>query len=148
MSPASGDEFEFLVHGGSMQKQFPINRCHQRVVAFPLAEIYGTTISAFPINRCHQRVVTPETSTIGRLAKCKVSNQSVSPASGDSPAGRSPPWCSEFPINRCHQRVVTGYKIVLQPKNGLKFPINKCHQRVVTGFEITIGMPASAVSNQ
>ena len=39
--------------------QFPINRCHQRVVT--LDEIFPWKRKAkavFPINRCHQRVVT------------------------------------------------------------------------------------------
>ena len=43
----------------SRMAEFPINRCHQRVVT-PARHDFGVpkAQSLFPINRCHQRVVT------------------------------------------------------------------------------------------
>ncbi len=64
--------------------QFPINRCHQRVVTCLSRPPWLLSPTLFPINRCHQRVVTRTAITDGTLTSVV-----------------------EFPINRCHQRVVT-----------------------------------------
>mgnify|MGYP001809757491 CR=1 FL=1 len=64
----------------------------------------------------------------------RVSNQMVSPASGDLLLNRSFHMSTDpFPIKWCHQRVVTfisGYITPIMPAIG--FPIKWCHQRVVT----------------
>ena len=54
--------------------EFPINRCHQRVVTsyIPPGEDDGQW--EFPINRCHQRVVTENFRTQASH-DCRVSNQ-------------------------------------------------------------------------
>ncbi len=63
---------------------FPIKRCHQRVVTLWMFALIHSLSKEFPIKRCHQRVVTWKSSHIRWGWLYRVSNQKVSPASGDS----------------------------------------------------------------
>ncbi len=67
-----------------MDVKFPFNRCHQRVVTVGCAfHDYYPLAETLPINRCHQQVVTNYNSEFYGLQDGWVSNQKVSPASGD-----------------------------------------------------------------
>ena len=61
----------------------------------------------FPINRCHQRVVTLAYSWQYDPDFRRVSNQQVTPASGDLVHDPDDVFKTGSPINRCHKRVVT-----------------------------------------
>ena len=67
---------------------------------------FENTYDMFPIKWCHQRVVTVM-QWDSRHLNMAVSNQVVSPASGDSLPTHRVAFVMEFPIKWCHQRVVT-----------------------------------------
>ncbi len=94
--------------------KFPINRCHQRVVTLGLKKVPFTVLDQFPIkvspvsgdtkkilplkilgskefpiNRCHQPVVTLTHQMPSSKASSLVSNQLMSPTSGDWSLGQS-----------------------------------------------------------
>ncbi len=132
MSPARGNGW---IYAGDATREngFPNKRCHPRAatdehhprahhgagvtnqVAPPTSDNSSKnltssfpTVKLFPIKWCHQRVVTWPLGCQHYGGCTPVSNQVVSPASGDLIGqGYTPTGILEFPIKWCHQRVVT-----------------------------------------
>ncbi len=107
VSPASGD----LKHKRSLLLGeflwFPIKWCHQRVVTQKILPLQPFRHLRFPIKWCHQRVVTLRELVGEERAQQRVSNQVVSPASGDSKA---------YDLYRRTQRKVSNQ--VVSPASG------------------------------